>query len=254
MPRLLLSSLTATMLVAATATSAVAADDTEIYVVHGLPGTVVDLELDGEQVGDDVEVTDVTGPFTVDADGAELTVLDAESGEELMEYAVEPDAETVTDVVLHLPADPEGDPVATTFDLDLAAQPADKGSLLVAHTAAVAPADIRVDGEVLFSNVANGESLSVVVPAQSYEVDIVPTGEQQPVVFGPVDLPVAGGTFHAVYAVGDPSAESMTVALHTIEVDESGSTAPERVESGRTGLAAAWSSLQAVLSGLRQLY
>ena len=35
--------------------------------------------------------------------------------------------------------------------------PKDKAKLTVAHTAAVPPADIRVDGKVLFENVANGE-------------------------------------------------------------------------------------------------
>ena len=44
---------------------------------------------------------------------------------------------------------------------------AGKTRLAVAHVAAVPAADIRVDGNVLFSNVANGEGLTTVVPAGS---------------------------------------------------------------------------------------
>lgn len=256
MNRVALSSscLAAGLLTSAFVIPAGAVEEAEIYIVHGVPDVVVDVELDGEQVGDDVEVTEVAGPFDVDPEGSTLTVLDAGSGETLLEHTITAQAGSVTDVVVHLPADPGGDPMATTFDLDLAAQPTDKGSLLVAHTAAVAPADIRVNGEVLFSNVANGESLETVVPADTYSVDIVPTGEEEPVVFGPVDLPVQGGTFQAVYAVGDPSAESMTVAVHTVGVEETGSAAPDRVDTGTGGQAAAWAVLTRALDVLRGLF
>src|SRR6185312_17571271 len=114
-----------------------------------------------------------------------------------------------SDLVLHLPTAAGDPPVVTKFDNDMTGVPSDKASVTVAHTAAVPPADIRVDGKVLFANVANGESLNLVVPAGSYSVDIVPAGESAPVVFGPVDLAVAGGTLTKVYAVGDPANKTM---------------------------------------------
>ena len=61
-----------------------------------------------------------------------------------------------------------------------------KATLVVAHTAAVPPADIRVDNKVLFANIANGESLKLTVPVATYKVAIVPTGETKPVLLGPL--------------------------------------------------------------------
>ena len=52
--------------------------------------------------------------------------------------------------------------------------------------------------------------------AGSFSVDIVPTGETSPVVFGPVNLSVEGGSLNHVYAVGDPAAATMNVAVHVI--------------------------------------
>ena len=109
--------------------------------------------------------------------------------------------------------------------------------MTVAHTAAVPPADIRVDGAVLFANVANGESLNLVVPVGSYSVDIVPAGASSPVVFGPVTLAVQGGSLNRVYAVGDPAATTMNVAVHVITVPESGSAPPTMVDTGTGGMA-----------------
>ena len=122
------------------------------------------------------------------------------------ENTVDAQAGSSSDLVLHLTTAAGDPPVVTQFANDLTGVPSDKASLTVAHTAAVPPADIRVDGQVLFANVANGESLNLVVPAGSYSVDIVPAGESSPVVFGPVNLTVQGGSLNRVYAVGDPSA------------------------------------------------
>ena len=67
---------------------------------------------------------------------------------------------------------------------DLAAVPRGKASLVVAHTATVPPADIRVNGSVLFENIGNGDALTRTVPVATYKVTIVPTGETEPVVLG----------------------------------------------------------------------
>ena len=62
----------------------------------------------------------------------------------------------------------------------------------------------QADETVLFENIANGESLELMVPVATYKVDIVPTKETEPVYFGPVSLTVKGGAINRVYALGDP--------------------------------------------------
>ncbi len=220
---------------AVSAGPSVAADGAEVYIVQGLPDRSVDVAVDGKTVAEGVETAEVAGPFKVRGGEREVRVTDG--GKVVLERTFAVKAKSSWDVVIHLPASASGDPVATVFRNDLEAVPKGKASVVVAHTAAVPPADIKVNGDVLFANVANGESLKLTVPAATYEVTIVPTGESKPVIFGPVDLSVKGGSLNRVYAVGDPEADTMGVAVHVIPVRTTGSKKPARVDTGTGGQA-----------------
>ncbi len=211
-------------------------DEATLYVVQGLPGTAITVAIDGQTVAHNVQTTNVVGPFEVSAGTRTLTFTDG-NGTVVAQNTVDAGAGSSSDLVLHLTSTAGDPPVVTQFPNDLTGVPSDKASLTVAHTAAVPPADIRVDGTVLFANVANGESLNLVVPVGTYKVDIVPAGESAPVVFGPVDLSVQGGSLNRVYAVGDPAAATMNVAVHVLKVPESGSPAPTTVDTGTGGMA-----------------
>ncbi len=225
------------------------AEEATIYVVQGLPDQVVDVSVDGEMVAEDVASAAVVGPFSVVAGGTDVRFTDAD-GSVVAENTVTTRADSSSDLVVHLPTAAADNTIVTVFDNDLSAVPADKAALTVAHTAAVPPADILVDGEVLFANVANGESLDLVVPVDTYEVQIVPTGETEPVILGPLDLTVKGGALNRVYAVGNPESKSMNVAVHVIDVDDSGSPEPEVVNTGTGGQAALLLRLWTILSAL----
>ena len=71
-----------------------------------------------------------------------------------------------TDVVLHLPAEVGGDPVVHSYDAPTGAIGPDKARVVLAHTATVAPADVRVNGETVFTNIANGEFAEAEVPGR----------------------------------------------------------------------------------------
>lgn len=206
-----------------------------LYLVQGLPDRSIDLAIDGDQVVSAVEGATLAGPFSVDEGSHTLTFT--EDGTTVLERRMSVAAGDSTDIVLHLPVDPSADPVVTLFDNAADAVPANKASLTVAHTAAVQPADIRVDGEVLFANVANGESLNLVVPVGTYSVDIVPTGKTKPVVLGPLDLTVQGGSLNRVFAVGDPGSDDMRVVVHVLDLADSGSGVPSMVDTGSGGQA-----------------
>lgn len=207
-----------------------------LYVVQGLPGAAIDVAVDGRTVAENVTTSKVVGPFAVSAGTRTVTFAD-DNGNVLASNTVDAASGSSSDLVLHQATSAGAPPVVTQFPNDLTAVPRDKASLTVAHTAAVAPADIRVDGKVLFANIANGESLNLVVPVGAYKVDIVPAGENSPVVFGPVELEVQGGSLNRVYAVGDPAARTMNVAVHVLKVAESGSPRPTLVDTGTGGMA-----------------
>lgn len=218
------------------AVPAQAASSGVLHFVQGLPGRTIDLAVDGKTVARGVKVTEVVGPLTVPAGKRKITARD--SGKVVIEREVSVGANGNLDVVIHRPASPTAAPVITTYANKLTAVPRDKAAVRVAHTAAVGPADIRVNGKVLFSNVANGESLDVVVPAGTYTVDIVPTGATSPVVLGPLPLPVKAGYLTRVFAVGEPTSKTMNVAVAALKLPGTGSDKPGLVDTGTGGQAA----------------
>ena len=113
------------------------------------------MAVDGKTVAQDVQTTNVVGPFAVSTGTRTLTFTDG-NGKVVAENTVDAGAGSSSDLVLHLTTAAGDPPVVTQFTNDLTGVPSDKASLTVAHTAAVPPADIRVDGKVLFANVANG--------------------------------------------------------------------------------------------------
>ncbi|MBA8795658.1 hypothetical protein FHX74_003294 [Friedmanniella endophytica] len=211
-----------------------ASDKATLYLVQGLPGDKISFTVNGKTLASDVAGAQVVGPFSVSA--GKVTFGFGWDGKQQLTRTMEVKAGSNSDVVLHLPAQGSGETV-TTFRNDLAAVPQGKANLTVAHVAAVPAADIQVDGKVLFANVANGESLNLTVPAETYSVKIVPTGKDSPVILGPLKLSVKAGSLNRVYAFGRPSDKTMNVAVHTIAVRNSGSSAPNRVPTGSGGLA-----------------
>ncbi len=191
---------------------ATASETGVVYVVQGLPGRTVDVQVDGRTMATGVVAAKVVGPLTVSSGNHRLTIRSG--GSVMLERMLSVKVNGNSDVVVHRPASPQGAPVVTTFENDLSAVPADKGSLTVAHTAAVPPADIKVNGKVLFSNVANGPSI-----------------------LGPADLPVKGGSLTNVYAIGEPKSGTMNVVVHVLGLSHMGSEKPSKVNTGTGGQA-----------------
>ena len=217
-------------------TSAQATTSGSVYLVQGLPSTTVDLLIDGKAVASGSTATAVVGPLTLTSGAHTLSVRTGPTT--LLDSSFTVAASTSSDLVVHRPAPPSGAPVVTVFVNDLSAIPADKALVVVAHTAAVPPADIRVNGKVLFANVANGESLSLVVPPATYKVDIVPTGATTPLILGPLDLTVTAGALNRVFAIGEPKSNTMNAIVQVLKLPTTGTASPTSVNTGTGGLAA----------------
>lgn len=212
-----------------------AANDTEIYIVQGLPGKDLDVAIDGESVAEGVKTADVAGPFKVEAGSRMVTF--SENGTTVLENTFSIKEGAKADIVAHLPEASSGDPLVTVYKYDAVKVPQGKALLVVSHVAAVPPADIRVNDQVLFANIANGESLQLMVPVATYKVSIVPSGDTKPVFFGPVSLTVKGEAINRVYAVGDPEEKTMNVAVHVLAAGTTGSGKPSEVNTGTGGQA-----------------
>lgn len=223
----------AVALVGGSVSTSYAANDAKVYIVQGLPGRTLDVAVDGKKVASGVKSAAIAGPYTIKAGSRKISFTD--NGDKVLERTFEVKAKSSWDVVVHLPENSADKPAVTVFRNDVSAVPRGKASLVVAHTATVPPADIRVNGDVLFENIGNGESLKLTVPVATYEVAIVPTGETKPVVLGPLELTVKGGAVNRVYAIGDPGKKTMNVAVHVIPTASSGSGQPSDVNTGFGG-------------------
>jgi hypothetical protein len=222
-------------LAAATISPSFAANNTEVFIVQGLPGKSLDVEIDGKSVASGVKTAEVAGPFKVKP--GKNTVTFNENGSQVLENSFSIKEGGKADIVAHLPASSSDEPLVTVYKYNDIKLPKGKAWLAVSHTAAVPPADIQVNGQVLFANIANGESLDLTVPVATYKVAIVKAGKEKPVYFGPVSLTVKGGALNLVYALGDPEKKTMNVAVHVLTAGKTGSDKPSEVDTGTGGQA-----------------
>lgn len=204
-----------------------------VYLIQGVVGSSWDLSLDGKTT-QDVAAKEILGPFDLEP-GSHRVEATSEEGT-TVEGSVRIEAGESMDVVLHLPVDASGTPLLTTFTNDLTPVPAGCSRLAIAHTAAVGPADIKVDGSVLFADVASGEELSVTVPTDTYRVAVVPAATDDPPVFGPADLEVPAGQSIRVFAIGVAETGTMDAVIHAMPIRVRGSAAaPAGVPGGSGG-------------------
>jgi hypothetical protein len=142
-----------------------------------------------------------------------------------------------SDVVLHRPAAPTGQNVVNVYTTPRQEIGPGKARVLIAHTATVAPADVRVDGKTVFTNIANGEFATADVPAGSHRVALLATGETTNPILGPIDVTLKPRTVTMVYAVGSPENGSMRVIAHVAPLAPDGTVRPATIKTGSAGLA-----------------
>lgn len=206
-----------------------------VTVIQAVPGASVDVSVDGEEVAGGAGVGDVLGPFEL-SPGSHDVVFTGEGMEVASTLDVR--AGTATDVVLHLPAEVGGDPVVHSYAAPDAPIGPGKARVLLAHTATVAPADVRVDGRTVFTNIANGEFAEADVPEGTIEVTLLPTGSTSDPILGPLNVSLEAQTLSMIYAYGNPRDGSMSVIAHTSALAADGSVEPRRIDTGAAGLLA----------------
>jgi hypothetical protein len=209
----------------------------QVNFVQAVPAVEVAITVDDEAVEPDATTGDVVGP--VDLAPGEHTVTFEGEGVSVS-TKVEVSAGTMQDVVVHLPAAVGGDPVVSRYPTPRDPIGPDKARVLVAHTATVAPADVRVDGQVVFTNIANGEYATADVPAGEHEVALLPTGTTGDPILGPLTVTVQPLTVTMVYAVGNPEDDSMELIAHALPLAADGSVAPGAIDTGSAGLVSHW--------------
>ena len=111
--------------------------------------------------------------------------------------------------------------------------------MTVRHVAAAPKVDVEANGDVLAPGLVNGDEAVADVPADTYDVAIVPAGGGDAVWNEDVDL--GEGVNTIAYAWGSLDDGSFAVAVQTIDGLHS---APGAVDAGEVGLAGTASRLQ----------
>ena len=180
------------------------------FVVQAMPGASYDVAIDGDQVEGDVPEGDVLGPFDLVAGDHDVTFTDIAGGAVLTStFTIDPAGSRTSCCTGRPPR--QGTPLVNTYAAPMDAIGPGKARVLLAHTATVPPADVRVDGKVVFVNIANGEYANADLPAGGHRSSCYPTGQSSGAILGPVSVDLPARTITLVYAVGTPRDGSMRV-------------------------------------------
>jgi hypothetical protein len=207
-----------------------------VYVLQGLTGIKADVKVDGAAVASGVAGTTVVGPLQLAA-GHHVVALSSADGQ-LTTASVTVTPGASLDVLGYWAAETPMMARLIVLKNDLASVSTGAARLVVTHGIAGPPADIKVNGKVLFRSVANGESLTVTVPAGTYSVTAVATLGGQTLLPAST-LRVTAGTLTRAVAVGAPGGKP-GVLVHVLPIPGavSGGHTPSMVRTGDGGQAA----------------
>jgi hypothetical protein len=218
------------------AAPASAAANSQVYVVHGIPGQPVDVYVNGDKALDNFEPAKVAGPLDLPEGTYDIALTKpgepASSAILTVNDAAVPGGQNLS-LVAHLKED--GTPTLTPFVNDTSAVAAGSARLIVRHTAAAPAVDVRAGGQPVFPGLTNPNEAKADVDAGTVSADVVLAGTQT-VVLGPADLNLAEGSATIVYAIGSASAQPATLAI-TSQVITGLHSAPDGVPAGSGGLA-----------------
>ena len=209
------------------------ADKGEVAIVQAVPKLSLSVAVDGEPVQQDVAEGTVVGPLALAEGSHEITFSD---GSQDISSTVDVVAGESSDVVVHRPAEVGGTPVVSVYPTPSDPIGPGKARVLLAHTATTAPADVVVDGQTVFTNIANGEFAQADVAAGAHKVSLLPAGVTGKPILGPLDVTLEAGTITAVYAVGNPKDGSMNVIVRTTGGTTPTSEPPTQIDTGSAGL------------------
>ena len=228
----------AALLPLALATPAAAqAGGAEVRVLHGIPGTPVDVYVNGERALDDFAPGTTTDNLALPAGTYEVAVFAADAADDSGEAVIGPVSLTVpaagnVSAIAHLGAD--GAPTITPFVNDTGAAADGAGRLVVRHTAAAPAVDVLAGGEPALTNLSNPDEASAELPAGTISASVAATGTTDPVI-GPADVPVVAGQATIVYAIGSLEDDTLDVLVQTVRL-AGGEGAPAGVPAGTGGL------------------
>lgn len=185
--------------------------DATVYVVHGIPDVVVDVEIVGVGCAlQGFEFGDIAGPLTLPEGTYTIKIspenpMDPCTNMPVIEADVPFAADENVTVIAHL--DDMGNPTASKFDNDFSPTDRGKARLIVHHTAYAPAVDIKVSRNggkspsIDVTDFSNGDQAVAQTRPGEWYVSIFPAGGMDPA-FGPIMVELEPFTAYRIYAVG----------------------------------------------------
>lgn len=213
--------------------------NSDVYVLHGIPGVTVDVYVNGDLTLEDFEPMDVAGPLSLPAGDYQIEIFAADADPAADDAVIDvtpavPGGVNLS-VVAHLDAD--GTPTVSAFANDLSETAAGEGRISIRHTAAAPAVDIVAAGAAVegLTNISNGGEAVADLPAGDYPTGIAATGTTEVLFDAPATVTAGQNTI--VYAVGDLAGGSFGLMAQVLDV--ASAETPAGVPAGDSGLRAA---------------
>lgn len=225
----------ASLALVATAVPAMAQDESQVSVLHAVPGLTVDVYVNGEETIPDFEPGTVTDPLTLSAGDYDIEVYAAGADPETEDPAISAEGLAVpggATLTLTANLDADGNPALNAFVNDTSTLDAGQARLTVRHTAAAPAVDIRAGGSPVIDGLTNPNEEVLNLDAGTVSADVTLAGTED-VAIGPADLDLAEGTNTIVYAWGSAADGNLDLAVQVIDGLHGG---PSGVPTGDGGL------------------
>lgn len=220
----------------AAATPANAAEaNAQLSVIHGIPGTPVDVWVNGTDTVKDFQPGTMAGPLSLAPATYSVSITKVGASSATDSPIIGPVNLTLAaggnySAVAYL--DASGKPTAKLFTNDISPTAAGQGRLTVRHVAAAPAVDVVVGGKAVISDLTNSNEQVLNLPAGTLSASVTATGTTQPALIGPANVTVADGTNTIVYAYGSAANKTLALMVQTIT---GLATPPSGVQAGTTG-------------------
>lgn len=155
-----------------TPATAVESGKAELYVLHGIPDTPVDVYVNGTKTLPNFTAGSLEGPLSLDPGSYtfDITAVDADISTAILSATVPLAADTSYTAVAHL--DAGGSPMISLFTNDISTTASGEGRLTVRHVAAAPAVDVLADGSVAFSNLENPDEVKADLAAGTFSAAV----------------------------------------------------------------------------------
>lgn len=205
-----------------------------ISLIHGIPGTTVDLVVDGTVVldafapGSIVDITSFAGRTLVNVE-----VLADDTGDVVIGPIATLEVPDTGNWSLIAHLDGDGEATLSSFENNLADTDNDQARLTVRHTAEAPAVDLVIADQRPVTNAANGASAELELPSGDLaDAAVALAGGNA--VLEVTGVTLAANTNTIVYVVGSVEADTLDIVVQIVELPVASATTTTTTVAGTT--------------------